>query len=336
MADGLNALIAGRVSSRMWAVAAIISIVLLALVVSRIDVAALRRLLQSARLEGLAFAFASTFVIYLVTTVRLLRSFTGNTTGAFATACDIGVLHSALLVLLPARLGDAYYPVLVAQRMKTRLGVAIANLILLRALDALAVAMLFLASAYVVIGGTSGTLGNASAIYAAAAAVALVCIATMAALPTAMRCVARVSYGYRTHKMAAPVLRHATAAARWLRTHSTGRRAELFGYTVIAWAANATTFWLLFWTLGVTLTVPATVFVAAGFSLAAALPLQTVGGFGVAEASLSILLAATGMPIGEAAAVAVMTRLCLLLQPLLIAALWFGPRQLQRQTRAGA
>jgi len=317
---------------RVWLVAGIVSAALLAAVLTRLDYGTARRLLAEARSDRLLLALAVAAASYLVTTYRLVRSFAGSRPTAFAPALDVNVIHSALLVLLPARLGDVYYPVLLSRRLGAPFGVAVANLVLLRVIDALVVAALFLISALVL---ATADRGAPVGVTVAAGLLILGGLATLWALPALTRCAARVALRFRTHRAAVTIFRHAAAAARWLRTHSARSRSELFVLTAAAWGANAAVFWIIFWALGVALSAPAIVFVAAGFSLAGALPLQSVGGFGVAEASLSLLLVLIGMPVGQAAAAAVLARLALLMIPLVLWTLWFGPKWLRSRVRGG-
>ena len=110
-----------------------------------------------------------------------------------------------------------------------------------------------------------------------------------------------------------------------------GRVPLLIAGTVLFWATEFSALWLVFRGFGVVLDLMTLLFVAAGLAFVSALPLPTIGGLGVAEGGLAVLLLTAGFQPDLAITLGISVRLTLVaLQGVVVAAafpaiaLWKG------------
>lgn len=236
-------------------------------------------------------------------------------------ATDISIIHSVLLTLLPTRLGDLYYPVLL-RRLSIPVGRAITSLSLLRLFDAAVLGTMFVLAA--VSTAAFPKVGLPEALIAVGLLL-LGALIALALLPKLCAWLAMLALRWRSPRMR-EVARQALDGRRWLNGLPFHRRLELFGLTILYWVGSTSMVWLVIESLGIKLMAAQAAFVASGLSLAGAVPLQTIAGFGVAEASLTLLLVIVGFPSIEAASIGVVARFGLLALPIAVAALWLPPR----------
>lgn len=321
----------GRGRTGAWLVGGAVSAALLAAVLWQVDPAAARTFATAADPAWFASAFAAYALVNLLSCLRLVRSL--RRAAGVPTAMDITVVHGILLAFLPARLGDAYYPALLSRRLGVPLGAALGNLLLLRLLDGATVALLFVAAALVPAHG-AGTPAGGSAVAVAGAGAAVLMMAGLVAAPRLLGTLGRALARRRQGRLR-PVVKVALGARRWLVRLPTGLRLELFAWTIASWTAALACLGMILRGLGgPALSAWDVVFIGAGLNLAAALPVQTVGGFGLAEATLAGLMALRGLDLGDAAALSVLTRLAWLALPFALAGLWLGARALARHGQA--
>lgn len=316
---------------QIWIIAAVVSLSLLAVVAWQTNLADVGRLLAKIRGTELLAALAVSAAINFVCSVRLVNSFGALDRGRFLAAADINFIHSLLLALLPARLGDAYYPLLLA-RLDIRVGRALTNLLLLRLFDATVLGTTFILSGLTIVALPG--LGWQAAL-SLVAVLLLAAFFSVALLPSLCRWIATTAFRFR-HPVMRRVARHALDGRRWLDGLSLTRRLELFALTIVYWVASGLVVWLVLAAFGIELRVAQAAFVSSGLSLAGALPLQTIAGFGAAEASLTLLLVIVGFSAAEAASIGIVARLCLLALPIVGAALWLPPRWTAARWRAVA
>ena len=105
------------------------------------------------------------------------------------------------------------------------------------------------------------------------------------------------------------LLRHLNQARHWLRSvrHRHVMRRCLVP-TMLGWTAIMTAYWTLGRAVGLPLSPAESGFAAAGSNLVAALPVQTIGGFGLLEAGFTGLVVWVGAPTGTAALAALAIR----------------------------
>lgn len=105
------------------------------------------------------------------------------------------------------------------------------------------------------------------------------------------------------------LLRQLNQARHWLRSvrHRHVMRRCLVP-TMLGWTAIMTAYWTLGRAVGLPLSPAESSFAAAGSNLVAALPVQTIGGFGLLEAGFTGLVAWVGAPTGTAALAALTIR----------------------------
>jgi uncharacterized membrane protein YbhN (UPF0104 family) len=286
-----------------------------------------------ARLRGadplaLAGAAAAFFAIYPVSAVRLLRSVALPLRPHLAAATLVGLRHTFLLTAMPARLGDAAYPVLVARGLPVGLGPAVGNLLVLRLADLIVVALAFGGSLFLVLFAPGGAT---SLLWAVPAVLILIAAAALWRLAALLRGGARRALALP--RVGVRVARTMLAAAAWTRRLSLARRTELFGWTLLRWIPAVVALGLLFAAYGEPQTPPAVVFLSTGVNLVAVIPAQAFGGLGTMEASLALLLVALGTPPASAAALGLMVWLTWQIFPLIGGALGEGAAMLDRHRR---
>ena len=105
------------------------------------------------------------------------------------------------------------------------------------------------------------------------------------------------------------VLRHVRHGRRWL-DRVQHRRILLLCLlpTALKWTANFGAYWLLCQAVGLQLATLEALFAGAGSVVLTALPLQSIGGFGLLEAGLTGIFAWFGAPANTAAAAALTIR----------------------------
>ena len=217
------------------------------------------------------------------------------------------------LALLPARLGELAGMHMLRRRLGASLGEALSNLSVQRLFDA---AILFTVGAFAVAAQTQ-LVGRAhAATFSAIAAAALLLI--LWNLTTVFSVCARALRPWRHKRGIRLVLRtvlQARGAARRLLTRS--RLAVIALVSLAKWSFNLGGIALVVLAFVPALAVLQSASVAIIYNLAAIIPLQTVGGIGIGEVSLSAGLAWYGYGAATAASAALLLRLVLLGAPIL-------------------
>jgi len=305
---------------RPWLIAGAVSAVLLALLGTQIEPSELLALATRLSTGSLGLAFVSYLAINCVIGFRLKLSFGPVHRIPFRRALGTTAIHSAMLAVLPARLGDLYYPVLLKTQIGTDIGASLGNLILLRLYDACAIAILFAISSVQLRGLSAG--GDELIILPAI--VVFACATVIFLLDRLMVCsiMILIQMG-RRRRIIRRLIRVGVDGRRWLLTISTSNRLKLFSLTLVRWILAMVTLGLIFRSIGLELDFAKLVFVGAGLNLALIIPVQTIGGFGVAEVSMAVLLAVVGLDSASAAAAALFSRLLWLLLPLSVAIIWY-------------
>lgn len=309
---------------RLFVVSLATSLVLLGAVFALGDTAALGRALAGVRLPWLVAALVTLGVLNLTAALRLRYFLAPEPRPGFTAGClDVTVLHALLLILLPARMGDVCYPFLLRHTFGAALPAAVANLVALRLHDLLVTVSLMLLALQLNASRLSrpDLLAQASTgLFVLAATVLLVLVL----LPRFVR--GHAAAGTRSGLAARLVqlfghLRHALSEiAPW-------RHALSLAVTTLRWLLAAAVLYCLLHSVGLALDPAAVLLVSMGMNLAVALPLQTVGGFGLVESASAFFIALFGVPLPQAVAVALAARVLGLLAQGLLSAAWLLPRR---------
>ncbi len=269
------------------------------------------RLPGSVAFEILVLAPATYFLSLVLASYRLYITMVprnpNGSAAAFAPLLDLTILHDFLLVFLPARAADVYYPFLVAARGRTTIGAAVGNLVLLRIIDLAAIASIVAVMApWISFGGfQSGALsGLAGAVVIAAAAAVISLDRVLGIFLAAV---------VRPARAKAPIWRKLfwmlASARRWFGSLGLARRLWLYGVSLAAWCACALTYCIIFKGLGLDYDIVRSMFAGLATELGAVLPVQTVAGLGAGEGVLTAVFVAYGLPLSQAAVTAVWCRL---------------------------
>lgn len=303
-----------RGRGRQYFLAALVSGAAMAFLIWQGDWQALGARLQDARAWPAVGGLAAFGALLFVTALRLWRTLRPRDRASAGAArllplMRLTVRHAALLAFLPARLGDAYYPFMLRRAAGVSLGAAIGNLFVIRLYDLIAVTILFL-TALVVLAPT-GAHGAAAPAFAALGALVVLALA----LDRLLRAAGRMMAGRRRARALRVTGHLLRDAARWARALPLPSRFELLAYTTLRWLFGSLSLGLAFLALGLPLDLAEMLLLGSGLALSAAIPLQTMGGFGIAEGALAGLLVLLGQDWGEASATAIAARFMWLLFP---------------------
>lgn len=301
----------GRVIAwhRVWVIAGAVSLGLLGFVAIQLDPGSLGSLVGAISYPAVGAAVALFVAENLFSAVRTHIMAQGA--GGFATAMRVTAWHGIWSIILPLRLGEVAWVIVMRRAYGWSLATAVACATVQRLLDLVAVTVLFLLTVPM-----AAPLGERweLASYILAGAACLLALAGLATLPVCLRLGGRllaVMPGPARWRRVA--LLNVNRARHWL---GTVRHRSLVGRcilpTVLVWAAVIAAYWAAGEAIGLDLTAAEAGFAATGSNLAAALPVQTIGGIGLLEAGFTGIVAWLGAPVASAAGAALLIRLCLI------------------------
>lgn len=305
--------------TRTWLVSGAASIALVSVLAWLADPAVLRLALAPGVLEALLLALVLLQIEGLCTALRVQWLAPGS---RFIAALEVTGWWVVSLALLPARLGEVAGVHLLVRCLGTTLGSALNSLLMQRLLDAL---LLALAGATVIAALTVDEPVLPATVLLLAAAVGLWLVLR---LERVFGATARGLVRWRQQPLARRALgvalggRHAARAVR-----SPALMLRLFAGSAIKWCATLAAVVVVIVAL-VPLSLPAALTVAILFSLAAVVPLQTVGGIGIGEAVFAGGMQAFGVDLATGAGCALVLRAVVLLAPCLFFVLSVGAGRL--------
>lgn len=218
-----------------------------------------------------------------------------------------------LLIGLPARLGEVAGIALIVRYMQQRAGTAAASLIFQRVFDMVVLVSLLGVFSIAALGARDLT-----AILLPVAAVVAALIAAVIYLEQLLAWCARPFLARRDEKWPRRIAR-VLLQARGVRRHHMDRRRTLVlaALTVAKWLANLTGIGCV--VLAVVPALPAVSAFGLGivYNLAAVIPIQTIGGFGISEAVLLGGFKWLGYSLSAGAPLAIAIRIALISAPLL-------------------
>ena len=309
----------------LWTTALIVSAGLLVLVLVQIDWSAFPSLLAEIGWPPIVLAGALLLAEGVVTALRL-RLFAGQGGGGppLSAALRANAWYVLLLVTLPARLGELAAVAVLRAELGQTTGAAAISLLAQRLFDVALLAGLFLVALLGLpsMGASSdpspATGPSWPGLALAGILVVLGVAAGLARLDLWLRLAAALLTRYGPHAaLPRTLLRVVLQARRWAERHwSRGLVAPALGLTLAKWGCNLGALVALLAAGGSGLSELELIVVAASYNGLAVVPLQTVGGIGLGEAGLMGLLAAFGVPLAAAAAVALVTRMVVIVAAL--------------------
>lgn len=311
---------------RVWLPAVLVSLVLLGFVIGQADFHFLGSLWRRADLAYLLLGSLGVALDGFLTAWRLRVLHLGRPRRTYGVYLRIVVLHGYLLQLLPARLGELPYLVMMRRRLGMPTGEVFASFIYQRLLDSMVLGLFFL-SALVLMLGDRHDLGAWLPAVGAICALFLLAFLQVEWFATVF---ARIMHRFHSGGNAVTRwwLKALLAARRWsqrLRANQVRWKAVTLSF--LRWSAEMVTIWATFRVFGIQLGIVEVLFLGAGLMFVAVIPLQAIGGFGVSEAGLAGLLVATGYPWQEATATALVVRVAIVITQLAgLALAGFGAR----------
>ena len=306
--------IAGSVSHRVWVSASIVSIALLAIVLSQVEFGLIREALSEVvwPLFGVALMLLMSEGF---ATAKRMQVFTPGPP-SYAACLRISAWFVIYLIVLPARLGEVVAVVLLRVYAAQASGPALASLLTQRLFDLLVLIAVFLLAAMLVSGLPLGFIAVAAALILFAVLGALVVwLEDLLARAALVVGILRAKWRWAVLKK---IQRLLIQARSWRRHHGTAlvmRRA--LWITFAKWFANLGGLSTMFIALGFPVDVLQAVLLAAAFNFLAVVPLQSVGGIGVSEVGLAGLLMVFGASVEYAASMTIVVRVILLSTPVL-------------------
>lgn len=306
----------------IWAVSILVSGVALAWVLSQVALSDLARLLTGARPGFLILALAAMVTETMLAAVRLRVLLAPWREAGFADCVKMTSLHGVYLVLLPARIGELAYLLLLNRVARQRLGAAVGNLVYQRLSDAVVLAFLFLSTVLAAFMDNARSL-SLWLIIAGGSAVVMACWLNLHRLMTAASAVGLRWFGRRARPARAVALL-ALQARRWSqRITRLEVRLSVLALTLAAWLAAAATVVCLFHAFNAALRWEQMVLAGIAVQVIGAIPVYTIGGLGVAEAGLAGVLMAFDVDTAHAITLALAVRLGLVSGQVAVLALVF-------------
>ncbi len=295
---------ARRAGPLTWGVAGAVSLALFCLVVAQLDwdsLAAMGEISWPLVGAGVAlFALESLF-----SAVRMYL--TADEGSGFPTAMRVTAWHAIWLIALPMRLGEVAWGAAMRRAYGWNAVTAVACAAVQRLLDVAVVAACLLLT----IPATFGLYEDRAAFFALAVVVCLLALIGLVTLHVWLRLAARLVIGIGRARGRCRRLLTSLDQARYWIEDVRHRRVVLrcIVPTLLIWTAILTAYWTLGQAVSLDIALPELGFAAAGSNLVAAFPVQSIGGFGLMEASFTGIVAGFGAPAGTAALAAVTIRL---------------------------
>ena len=291
--------LARRTGPLTWAVAGGVSLVLLCFVAAQLDGSSLAAMGEiSWPLAGAGVALFAAESLFSAVRMHLIA----NERGGFPTAMRVTAWHAIWLIALPMRLGEVAWVVAMRRAYGWNVATAVACAVVQRLLDMVIVAACLL----VTIPATLGLYEDwPLAFFALAGAVCLLALIGLMTLHVYLRLAAKLLL--RTGRPQGPSLNQARYWLEDIRHRRVMLRCIV--PTLLIWAAVMTAYWTIGQAVGLDIALVELGFAAAGSNLIAALPVQSIGGFGLLEAGFTGIVAWFGAPAGTAALAALAVRL---------------------------
>ncbi|HEC12407.1 MAG TPA: flippase-like domain-containing protein [Acidiferrobacteraceae bacterium] len=301
---------------RIWVLALLISLILLAILVSQADIDYLWTLWAGVQPVYLVVGVLAVSLDCLVTGLRLRLLHLGAGKRPRVVYVKIEMLHGFLLLLLPARLGELPYMLMLRRRLSMDHGEVFANFVYQRLLDAMVLALFFLSSVVLIVGDNEGVTTWVPIVLVVCVLFVLIFQRVEWIAAVTLRVMHRLHV--RGSKFSRWLLKVLSTARRWSRRlRLEGVRWQALAWTGLRWSAVMILTWAAFSMFGIRFGMAEVLFLGAGLSFLTVIPLQTVGGFGISEVGLAGLLVIIGHPWQEAAATALLVRIAYVVMTLM-------------------
>lgn len=307
-----------RQSSKITFIAVAVTILLLAILLKLAD---FDRLINSITTINVAFVLLS-FLIFLlmiiIVSLRLLFLLHLSLKKKFIPSLDINIIHTVLLCILPARLGDVCYPFLLNKNLNIIISHSFVNLLVLRLYDFMVSAILFLFSTITLSINTADKL----ILQKTALFLFIITICIFGAIKY-FSLVHFIPKKYRSKSVRMKkIISVLCQLQEGFHAINIVDHIILFIMTCIKWIFSIGVIYFIFRGLNMDILAAETILVTTGMNLVVALPIQAVGGFGITEAAMALLLGLIGYATDEAVTYSLVTRFIWLAMPLSLGIMW--------------
>ncbi len=314
----LFAYISNRQNTKLTLIAAVVSVVLLATLVKLSDFDRLLLSITALNLSSVLIAFFIFLLTIISVSLRLLFVLRLSIKKEVIPSFDITVIHTILLCVLPARLGDVCYPFLLNKNLNIILSHSFVNLLVLRLYDFMVSALLFLLSTVML------SIDMVDKILLQKAALLFLVIAAgvfgiIKYFPSILVISEKNIIKSAKTKKIFDFLHQLQEGFHAINIID---HMILFVMTCIKWLLSIGVIFFIFQSLNMDIQAGQTILVTTGMNLVVALPIQTIGGFGITEAAMAFLLGLVGYGTNEAVTLSLATRFIWLLMPLSVGVIW--------------
>ncbi len=294
----------------LWTLAAIVSLALLALVIMQVDASQFYAMFENLSWIAIAAAFLFLLLEGIATALRLWL-FAGKKP-CLSEALKANAWYVLLLVALPARLGEVAAIVVLERYLGQKYGAAAMSIITQRLYDVIVLSVIFLIA----------LLGLGDFID-----IRIMSIATLALMSFALVVLVRLNMFLtlgvvcmgKSQNRVIRKLRWLALQARMYTRHGMSRRDIPLALllTLLKWLSNLSALICMLTAIHLGLGPFEKVTIAAAYNFLAIIPLQTIGGIGVNDAGLMLLLAGMGLPSSVAAGASLMIRFVVVIFPII-------------------
>ncbi len=318
----LSTYIKNRQSVKITFIAALVSILLLAMLFKLSDFDSLIGSIASINITFVLMSFFVFLLAIIIVSLRLLFVLHLSAKEKFIPSLDISVIHTVLLCILPARLGDVCYPFLLNKNLNIIMSHSVVNLLVLRLYDFLVSALLFLISTVMLsINAADKLVLQKTALVFFIIAISI--LGTMKYFSSVY--IIPNKYKDKSKKLG-KFIGILSQLQEGFNVISIVDHIILFSMTCLKWALSIGVIFFIFRSLNMNILVAETILVTTGMNLVVALPIQTVGGFGITEAAMAFLLGLVGYATDQAVSYSLATRFIWLAMPLSIGIIWLLTR----------
>jgi glycosyltransferase 2 family protein len=301
----------------------VVSIILIVLLLSLSDTGYFKTQLININYHEYFYAFLVYICINLVIAFRLSYFFTLKKSSDYKSSIDVGVAHAMALCVLPLRLGDLVYPFLVKKYLNKTLASSIHNLIVLRVYDFISAAILFFVLLVFFIFVLEITYYNYVFIFFSLAAAYFLLKYFNKILLLVMRITEHLKLSRLESRLRDLLVEFENSA----NSLSVIDHTLIFLLSVIRWALSGIMLMFICNALQLNISFATTLFLTTGMNMAFIIPLQTIGGIGLLESVLALLLSILGQPADMATANAISIRILWFALPFLLGIIWFTSRK---------
>ena len=301
-------------SARLWLVASSFSLVLLALVVSQLDISRFVAMLEQIRIEFLLLAMGLLFGEGMLTALRIQLFCSGQP--KWTDALLANAWYSILIVLLPARLGELAAVVVLEKLLAQKRGAAVMSIIAQRLFDIVVLGSLFMVALFTAIQILPPLLSALVSFgVIICGSLCIFCQEQMLSVLASFL----MNKGIPKRRTLRRSLLRVVLQARIWRRHccKAGLNRKALMLTSLKWLCTLAAITMLFLAISAPLASSEAIAVSAAYNFIAVIPIQTIGGLGIGEVGLATILVSMGISLSLAVAISIFVRINLIIFPFL-------------------